>query len=207
MHQYEHSPKKIVVCGKSGSGKTIFCHRFITAADYDCFFIFDHDGQFAMRQKTTPAYTADKIDAQFRRRFVVFCPGRMFPGRTADAFEFFCEWAHEKSGRLPGKKLFFADELQKYTDTKNVGPWLSTNVETGRHVGLDLLFATLALNRIHNAVHGQATEWITFQVTTERQLKPLLEIGFDKDQVVNLQKFHYLGRTDRGDFYKGVVSP
>jgi len=208
MHQYDHEPKKIVVCGKSGFGKTIFCYRFLRAAKYDCFFIFDHDGQFAFRNGIRDvAFSDEALETHWKRRYVIFNPSEMFPGRTAVAFEYFCEWAYHKSGTVPGKKLLFADENQKYTDTKNISPAFSTNIETGRHVGLDLLLATLAFNRIHNAVHGQATEWVTFQITTERQLKPLLEIGFDKEEVINLPKFHYVGRTDRGEFYKGTVSP
>jgi hypothetical protein len=207
MPQYDHESTTICVCGKRGHGKTIFAYRYIQGSDHDCFFIFDERGQFAERQKTAAAFTPEQLDAQFKRRFVVFNPAEMFPGRRAAAFEFFNEWTFEKCGTIPGKKLLFADELQKYTDAKSIGPCFSTNVETGRHVGLDLLCTTLAFNRIHNAVHGQATEWVTFQITTERQLKPLLEIGFEKEEVIALPKFHYLGRTDRGDFYKGTVAP
>lgn len=208
-----YTPKKILVFGKSFKGKTRFATAYVRKSDYQCYFVFDHSGQFAHRNKVKAAATPDELEAQFRRRFVLFDPALMFPGNTTGAFQFFCEWSFNQSQLLRGRKLLFLDELQSYANRYKAEWELALVLETGRHAGiepercggLDFIGVTLGPNRINDVVRGQATEWVTFNLTDDTQIDPLLGLGFDSDAIKALPNCHFISRTESGDVRKGKL--
>lgn len=205
--QLDHPGRRLLIFGKSGFGKTVLLRRFILGASYAATFIFDHDGQYAYKNKITPAFSPADIDAQMAsRRFVVFMPLRMFPGRKIAAFAFFSEYAYRWAQDFPGEKLFAVDEIQKFVPNNSLPVEFSELYEEGRHYGFDFAVSTQAPNRVHNGLRGQATEIITFQVTDETPLKALKQLDFDIERVKNLPRGSFIMRdNDHSIFYDGRV--
>ncbi len=119
----------------------------------------------------------------------------MYPGRTAEAFDFFCRWAFESSGRLPGRKLFACDELQVLVNTAALPAALALVLETGRRVGLDVALIAQQPNLVHNRIRNQMTAVVTFQQVDPRAVDWCAEVGFDPAAVRALRPGHYLARN------------
>ena len=111
MSDYTLPPCSTLLCGMTGSGKTTFALRYLQNVAAACRFIFDDLGQCAARLKLPHASTAAELEAALGKRWVIFNPHRMFPGDTAGASRFFCQWAYDCSRRGPGKKVLMVDEL------------------------------------------------------------------------------------------------
>lgn len=186
-------------------GKTRFATAFVRKSAFNCYFVFDHAGQFSWRNKIKPAASIAELDGQFARRFVIFDPSMMFPGNTTGAFQFFCEWSFDRASTIRGRKLLFLDEIQSYANRYKIEWELALVLETGRHAGLDFIGCTLAPNRINDAVRGQATEWVTFKLNDETQVAPLLDLGFDRERVMGLDQLQFISRTDNGDEREGKL--
>lgn len=194
--QIAHVASKVLVCGRSGSGKTTFMLRYLLGLPaHVTRFIWDPEGELAQRLALAPATGPGELGICAVRRWVVYSPDRMFPGDQPRGWEFFCRWAWEAAARLPGRKVFCADELQRWTSTAKVSPGAALVLETGRRYGLDLVAATQQPNIIHNRWRNQMTEVVAFAGHDERALEPLAEWGFDVEAVRHLPDGSFIARN------------
>lgn len=180
------------ILGRSGSGKTTFALRYLLNVPAACRFVFDDRGQVAQRLRITPAGTLDEIEAAIPSRWVVFNPHRMFPGRLKEAFAWFCKFAFDASGRGPGKKVLFVDEVWQWCDPNRCPPELLTVVQTGRVYGLELLTVTQRPNRLNGALLDQATELVAFSLLGDNGLDRIAELGVTPEAVAALPKGQFI---------------
>ena len=190
-----HKPSKILVTGKSGSGKSTYFTRYVINAPYPRRFLFDHEGEFQARLGIRAATNEAGLLDSLRRPWTIYDPAEQFPGDTEAGFAFFCEWVFEMSRRLPGAKLFCCDELQKLVGTNTVSWELALLLETGRRYGVDAIMISQQPNLIHNRVRGQLTECVTFQQIEPNALKFLEEIGYDGEAVKALRPGEFWARN------------
>lgn len=205
--------------GMGGTGKTTLAYDLIRGCDHDHVFIFDHDGQFAQRNGTRSCSTPAEILRELKRSgFVVFSPSQMYLARLRDpnlndhqsdralhsTSVFFCRYVFEMALGLPGKSLFFCDELQKLCKYSN--PWLTAILEEGRNRALDFGCCTLHLGAIDLAVRNQFNVRYVFKIEERGALKYLSENGFDPAAIYALKKFHYIKRDSHtGEMESGRV--
>lgn len=195
--QIHHKAFKLLITGKSGTGKTTYFTKFIFASKYERIFIFDHQGELSLVMGETPLFTVEELVSAVERksRFILFDPSRLFPGETHQAFNFFCEWCYEVSNALPGEKIFACDELQKMVGTSDM-PWeLALLLETGRRAGLDAVFISQQPNIIHNRIRNQLCEIVTFQHIDANAIKWLEEAGMNGEEIRNLPMHHWKCRN------------
>lgn len=191
-----HKPTKLLITGKSGSGKSTYYTRFITHWPATWRFIYDHEGEFSARTGMPPATTAEGMLAHLQaRRWVVYDPARMFPGDIHAGFAFFSEWAFTLSQRLAGLKLFACDELQKLVGTAAM-PWeLACVVETGRRYQIDTAFISQQPNLIHNRLRNCLTEVATFCQVDANAIAFLADVGFREEEVRGLRPGQFICRN------------
>jgi hypothetical protein len=186
IQQIDHRPTKILITGKSGSGKSTYYTRFLDNCDYDKIFIYDHEGEYSVRSGVKPCTNMDELLKELDKRIIVYDPTIDFQGNSPEGFNFFCEWVFEISRELPGKKLFATDELQKILGTSTL-PWeFCCIIETGRRAGIDTVFVCQQPNLFHNRLRNQLTELVTFRQIDKRALAFLEELGFDPHEVLKL---------------------
>jgi hypothetical protein len=191
--QLDHVRHGLVVTGKSGTGKTSYLARYLRGAPrVRVRFVFDPDGPLTIRLGARPVWTPQEMVAAISSGWVVYNPGRMFPGANSEAFDFFCRWAWTVSGRIPGRKIIACDELQKWTGTHGMKPGLALCLDTGRQHGLDSAFIAQGSNTISDRVKSQTTELVAFQLVTPRALEWMDELGLDVERVRRLPRLHYL---------------
>jgi hypothetical protein len=191
-----HEPTKYLCVGKSGCGKTIKANRIILESNYAFYFIFDHDGQFAARNKIRPAMTRQALLPMVARGFAVFNPTECFDDTKA-ALDWFCRYAYLMSEKLRGTKLFYCDEIQDIIGTNTIPQYVRKVLVSGRNRGLDFLACSLQYNMIHNSIRGQATKTIAFHTDEQAALKPLSERGFNADEIVALKPGQYIALDHR----------
>lgn len=193
-----HNPLKQINVGQSGTGKTLLANEFILVSNYDFYFIFDHEGQFAERNKLASAFTVAQMIAQLKRqRFVVFNPSEMFVDMGA-ALNWFACWVYKFSERHRGTKLFFCDEIQDVVDPRRDCPfWVKRMLVSGRNKELDFLGTSLQYNMVHNAIRGQATITVAFLTDEPLALKDLVVRGFKAHEVASLKPGEYILRDKR----------
>src|SRR5689334_21978643 len=110
---YAHPNRKLLITGKSGTGKTTLWIQTILGWKARWVFVFDPERQFARKTGQKVATTVDGLNyALATQRFVVFDPTAMFPGDRETAFAFFCRWVLIQSRQLQGVKVLAIDELQ-----------------------------------------------------------------------------------------------
>jgi hypothetical protein len=178
-----HRPFKLLVTGRSGTGKTTYWSRYVTGARAQVKFIFDHQGEFQARFKSRAATTPAELAAAVPTGWCVYDPARMFPGRIPEAFGFFCAFAFEASRRIRGRKLFACDELQALIGTAAMPPELALVLETGRREELDAAMISQQPNLVHNRVRNQVTEVAAFAQTDQNAVGWLEAAGFQAHQV------------------------
>jgi GTPase SAR1 family protein len=189
-----HRPTKVLITGKSGSGKSTYYTRFVQNTEAKRF-IFDHEGEFAFRTGLKAATGARELLDRVSRPYVIFDPVEMFPGDTEAGFAFFCQWSFEMGSRLPGTKLFACDELQKLGGTNTV-PWeLALLLETGRRHSIDTVFIAQQPNLIHNRIRNQLTEVVSFAQLDDNAIHFLADVGFKEDELRALQPGQYVVRN------------
>lgn len=193
--QLAHRPSKVLVTGRSGTGKSTFWSAHLVKTPAHLKFVFDHEGEFSHRAGVRPATTTQELAAAtWSGPWVIYDPYRMFPGELDQAFAFFSAFAFETSTRMPGRKLFACDELQKMVGTSEVPAEFRTVLETGRRYGLDAVMISQAPNLIHNRVRNQLTEIVTFAHLDPRAVEWLECAGFDSDRVRALRPGQYMAR-------------
>jgi len=203
--QYDHPSSKILVTGKSGSGKTTYGLRLLTNGQWDYRFVFDGEGELATRLRLRPAFSPEQCLAAVSGRWVIFDPGRTFSNPQA-GLSFFCEWAFTLCERLPGRKIILVDELWKYCNSATVPKELELVVFTGRRVGLDCLFLSQRPNRIHNSIRDALSEVVSFRLQDTNSLKFITENGFDEAAIRNLAPGQFIAMNlDNGAVEEGRV--
>jgi hypothetical protein len=208
-----HRPTKILVTGNSGCGKSTFYTRYLLNAPQQFKFVYDHEGEFGYRNGLPTAKQPDELLAAVEKKWVIFDPVEMFPGRTLEGFEFFTEWTFNLSEKLPGTKLFACDELQTIVDVHDTPPGLRLILETGRRQGIDTILVTQQPNIVHNRIRNQLTEVVAFSQVDENAVKFLESLGFDGEEIRQLSPGKFVlfdlrrRRWQRGDvFAKKTIS-
>jgi hypothetical protein len=195
-----------VATGRSFSGKTTFAFRYLLNSPAACRFIFDDRGQAAKRLQLTPARTVNELEQAIPSRWVCFDPSRMFPGKYDQAFQFFCQWAFDVSGRGPGNKILLVDEVWRWCTPYNIPEQLANVVQTGRHHGLELFCCTQRPHRLNGAITNEITELVCFSLQEPAALDRISALGADSTRVSNLPKGSFISiNCDSGEQLSGRV--
>lgn len=207
-----HKPTKCLVTGKSGSGKSSYFNKYLLNADYDKFFIYDHEGEFAFRNNISSSFAITE-EYVTQNRYIIYDPTIEWEGDIQDGFNYFAELAFRLSQSLPGTKLFACDELQKMVGVHEVTYELALLVETGRRYGIDTMFVSQQPNIIHNRLRNQLTEVVTFAHVDKRAMDFLTDVGFEENELLTLKDLEFISldlrtmKQIRGEilFDKGAV--
>lgn len=205
-----HQATKVVITGKSGSGKTTYFERLVRHGfnnPWRTIFIYDWQGEMSQRIGLPPVDRSEHLADALKTGFVCYDPGEEWPGEPETGFDFFCAWVFEtrqaivndevRRGLAPSSCLFACDELQQLVG--NNMPWeFKCIIQTGRRWGIDSAIVSQQLNEIPNTLRNQCTEVVTFQHSDPYVLGVMDTWGFDPDQVNGLAIGEYLWRDDRG---------
>lgn len=210
--QVHHKPTKILIVGKSGSGKTTYELRYVkNSPDHVTVFIFDHKGEFEEREGIPVCYSIDECAERVKKgeKFISYNYADEFPGNSEDAFQLFCEWVFEvcKILRADGKaRLFACDEVNRFTGTGDMGWAFRQLIEDGRLQGLDFIGTSHAANQIHNRLRLQLSEIVALRTLDPRPLAFLEENGFDGEEVKALPTGSYIVKDlDTDEFTRGKL--
>jgi len=94
-----HKSSKLIITGQSGTGKSTYFTQYVLNSFqtlYRMIYVFDHQGEFALRSERPAAMTEEDLIEHNKTGFVIFDPSEMFPGETESAWNFFCEWTFER---------------------------------------------------------------------------------------------------------------
>ena len=202
--------------GVSGSGKTTFALRYLVNAELSARFMFDPDpgefhpekGEFADRLRLEPARDPYELSLGLCRGWIPFDTHTLFPGRIEEAFNFFCEWAWEKSLQVPGHKILVVDEAWAYQTPHGIPAELQTIVQSGRKRGLHLMVLSQEPNRFHSSLLNGVSEFVCFRL----QSPPALELvrkyyGFDPAEISGLAPMRFVARNcDSGGELRGTIT-
>ena len=205
MLQLNHRAYKLLITGKSGSGKSTYFLRTLLGLPARCRFILDHKGEVAMRLGARPCLTVQDLAAAVPSGWVVFNPSVLFQGRRPDGFAFFCDFVWEICGSMPGTKIFAVDELQQFLGTQTLPPELAAVLEDGRIRGLDAVLISSQPNIIHNRIRNQITEVAAFKTEEKNALDWLESRGFEPGQVAGLARGQFICRNESGAESRGQV--
>ncbi len=201
--------KKILICGQSGQGKSTYFARLLANAHtyYGKVFVYDHQGEMAVRLNKPSAFTPDDLGKQFEQGFVCFDPSELFQGDLCSGWDFFCEWVFERCQKNIGcPKLIAVDEIQMLSSTAEQSWEQCCVVETGRKWELDFLAVSQQLNLIHNRLRNQLNEMVVFRQEEKLILDVLKQKGFDIDEVAALQKGHFILKSfQTGEIIRGSI--
>lgn len=170
-----------MIFGMTGSGKTTFALRYLLNVPAACRFVFDDKGQIAARLRIRHAGTAAECEAALATRWVVFNPHRMFPGETANAFRWFCQWVYGVSRRGRGKKVLLVDEVWQWCSPHGIPKELAVVSQTGRAENLELVVASQMPHKLHSSIVGQSTELVCFRLQERLALQSVRDLGLAED--------------------------
>jgi len=207
MRDYSLKPSITIVAGKSGSGKTTFCYRYlVNAQNVLCRFVFDPKGEAPERLGIAPAETAEELELALADGFVVYHPGHMFSGHPEVGFAYFCNWVLSVSERVRGRELFLVDEVWKYCNPHTIPDCLATCCQDGRSRGIEMIFATQRPNRLNESITNEATEIILFRLNGSRAIAWAEEFGYDPDEVLTIAPGAFVAlNCDSGGESRGKV--
>jgi hypothetical protein len=166
-------PHNTLVFGAQSTGKTSFAFRYLlNASGTACRFIFDDRGLAATRLRLKACNTEADCERALPSRWVCINPHFMFPGaKLPDGLRWFCSRASEWSGRGPGRKILFVDELWQWCDSRNEpADELQNVVRTGRTQELELLTCTHSPREFHLTIRRLVTEWVAFNTVDDADL-------------------------------------
>lgn len=200
---FKHQSWKVLITGASGMGKTRYFLSLIERTPAALKFVFDHQGEFAVRARVRSARTLK----EFVGPVICFDPAQMFPGRTEEAFRFFCDFAFTVARHTRGRKLFCCDELQKLIGTSNheMPQELRTLLETGRREELDFVAIAQSPNTIHTRVRNQMTEIVCFRQADERATRFVEQLGIVDARKLAPGEYRRL-EVNTGALYRGRVN-
>jgi hypothetical protein len=187
-------------------GKSTYFSRVLSHHPSQWKFIFDHEGELQHRLGLSAVTEPSELSGAVEGRWVVFDSSKVWPGRTFEAFDFFCDWVFEVSQQLRGPKLFCCDELQKLTDTRQVSLPFSTLLETGRRYEIDGLMVSQAPNLLHNRIRNQLTELVTFAHLDSNAIAFLEDVGLKAQDVRELSPGQFIAlNLSSGGSTRGAV--
>lgn len=204
----------IVVAGISSYGKTTFALRALLNLELSARFLFDPDpgefnpaiGEFADRLKLPPAQSPYDLSLNLCRGWVAFDPHALFPGDLENGFNFFCDWAWEKSLDLPGEKIIVAHDAYRYCTPQMMPAPLKTIVQSGSKRRLYLMVDTQEPQRLNSTIKSGMSEVICFRLQGEGPLCFAEEFGFNRDEVANLDRLQFVARNlDSGGELRGRI--
>jgi hypothetical protein len=203
--QLHHKPTKILIFGKSGSGKSVYQSRFIAASldNYDRFFIFDHKLEFQQRMGIPALFDENSLITALERgdQFISYNHTQDFPGDSEAAFQYFSEWTFEMARALQQRSLFVTDEVNRFTTSADMGWEFRQLIEDGRLQGLDFVGTAHSANAISNKLRLQLSEIVALKTTDARALQFLEECGFDPEEIRRLDTGQFISYCDvNGEF-------
>lgn len=211
---YLHKPRRLIVTGRSGTGKTEFFVRYVKAVkqDYERVFIFDHEAEFADRTGEQTVTTSEELqafangDSRTRRIIQCYDYSQMYPGDLQTGLEFYADYCFSiaKAG-TNGKSLFCCDEMQRLISTDDISHELACLTETGRRYRVDTVFLSQQVNLLHNRLRNQVTEVCTFQQNDSRAIKWLEEFGISEEEIRALGEHEFIDRNAFGGEHRGKL--
>ena len=199
-----------LVVGQSGSGKTTFALRYLVNCQAAVRFVWDADGQLSDRLGLPAAETLEECALSLASGWVVFQPRRHAAEEFPRVFDAWARWVWETSGRLRGRKVLLVDEVWRYCTPSTIPGGLSECVLTGRVRELDCLFCTQHPNKLHGTLTGETTEAVSFCLTQDLNLRPMISLGHDPEELRRLVKGEWVSRAGmliaRGSLF-GRVRP
>jgi hypothetical protein len=209
--QVHHKPTKILIVGKSGSGKTTYMLRYVMHSGHETVFIFDHKGEFEEREDLVPSLTLDDCGERLKNgeKIVCYQHHSEYPGDADVGFQDFCAWVFRvcRVLREDGKsRLFVCDEVNRFTGTSDMGDDFRCLIEDGRLQGLDFIGTSHAANQIHNRLRLQLSEIVALRTIDPRPLQFLEENGFNPEEVKELQTGEFIAKDlDNDEFSRGKL--
>lgn len=204
-----------IVAGVSSSGKSTFALRYLVNAKLTARFLFDPDagefnprlGEFADRLKLPPARDVYELGLALCDGWVPYDPHHFFPGRPEVGFQFFCEWAFEKCGEIPGEKVLVVDEAWQYCSPQSIPQELANVARTGRKVGLRLMIITQEPNRLNASLINAASEVVCFRLQSDPALNTVKrDWQMDPEEIKALAPLHFVARNmDTGGELRGRI--
>lgn len=213
--QVHHKPVKILIGGKSGSGKTTYLIRYVRNSSFRRYFIFDHKSEFENRMGIEPCYEIEEAGKKLAagEKHISYHYSDEYPGDVETAFQMFCEWSYEVCKAMEqsgdgkaGNSLFVCDEVNRFTTPSELGFGFKQLVEDGRLQGLDLVATSHAANQISNRLRLQLSEIVALKTSDERPLAFLEDSGFDPEEVSRLNRGAYIVKNmDTEVFTRGKL--
>jgi len=191
--QFDAKPYCAIVAGNQGSGKSTFINRYMCADTSLCTrFVFDPEGEYSTRLNLPAATNEAELVCAAEDGFCIFDPTALYPGRNAEAFEFFCQWSFACAESFPGHKIFVVDEAWKYCSPNSVPESLSICIQTGRKRGLGMMFATQRPHLLNGSITNEATELVCFNLMEPKALERVQFLGADPAEISMLQPGNYV---------------
>jgi energy-coupling factor transporter ATP-binding protein EcfA2 len=187
---WNHRPRKILITGKSGSGKTTFYLALLRAWPSRWKFVFDPEREAARKLRWAVAVDVPGLAALANSsRPVCYDPARMFPGDRPQGFAFFSRWVLNVSKLIRGPKLFAVDEIQNVTfpGREGISQAFRELLDLGRREEIDLLMISQRVNEVNHAIRSQLTEAVSFNHSDRLPLEWLEQIGFEPASVSTLK--------------------
>lgn len=200
MQSIKRKASHVLVCGKSGTGKTSYAERYIIGSHHDRIFIFDHQSEFQERLALFPVFTFEDMQERLRtERILCFDYTKHYFGHLEETYEAFCDWCFYTSKDylqpLGKESLMMTDEIQKTMTTASLPQPLKNILQTGRRFNLDTLSTSQQPNELHNSLRNQVTEFVCYRLQDQRALKWVCEAGIDIDVVSKLPDLSYLWKN------------
>ena len=202
--------------GRSESGKTTFCFRYLANAmtpqplnpePTTCIFIYDWKLEAEKRLGIPAVTTKHGCEAALAAGVVNFNPHLTFPGdqlvRPPEGGEkvlndyrhgvrWFCEWVFEACKRGPGRKIIYLDELKEFQSKFYLPHEIGRIARMGRAEGLELLTSTQFPRDYHADIRGSVTEWVCFSCTEPAELEAVREYFPRANVAATLPKGHFV---------------
>jgi hypothetical protein len=186
--QHASAPGCLLLCGKSGSGKTTFALRYLVARrELTCRFIFEGPKlDISARLGLRLATTEDELMLAVEDGFVLFDSSLMFPGDPRAGLEWFAGWSYHAAAALPGRKVLMVDEAWKYCSPHAIPLPLAQWILDGRKLGCETLFGVQQPNRLNEAITNEVTELISFRLQGGNALAKIEGLGLAADEIASL---------------------
>ncbi len=205
FQDYDHASCFVLVCGVKGTGKTTFWLKTVKREQAWMKFVYDHqDGEFAHKLKVPAVDNPDDLREKIGKGgYIVFDYRRMFPGKKAEGFDWFCEIVFASAGAVGGRKILACDELQKLVDQRNIPSGFQQICDEGRRRKLDVFAICHGVNELHNTIRNECTKCYTFLQTDEVAMEYFKRNGIDTEKIKALKHGEWVCRANTGEVTQG----